>query len=87
MQASGTGNEYEFENMSATDELKPCPFCGSKAKIVTGCDAEGDGVAHIYCTNRHISDSCAAIFVERVDERTARQDAIKMWNRRVGEDK
>ena len=68
-----------------TDELKPCPFCGSRAEILTGCDNEGDGFAHVYCTNRHISDGCADMFVQRVDERTARQDAIKMWNRRTND--
>ena len=53
------------------DELKPCPFCGSKAKLVGECD-----MVWARCTN----DDCWAERINRFDEP---EDAIEDWNQRV----
>lgn len=67
-----------------TEELKPCPFCGGKAKMRSGWTEDGDAVALVYCVHYFgLSDSCAAVRVERIDLETAERDVLKMWNRRV----
>ena len=51
-------------------ELKPCPFCGSKAKYGENCY----GQFFVWCTN----DDCdARIFAKSPEE------AAEAWNRRV----
>lgn len=61
------------------DELKPCPFCGGDAELLS-INNNGQGLSplfwYVVCTNmcartfRHISD----------------HDAIEAWNRRVSDD-
>lgn len=60
--------------MSATDELKPCPFCGGKPMSMTS----SDGFTSIGCYN------CNPVFGVMVQRETM-QEAIDLWNRRTNE--
>lgn len=53
------------------EELKPCPFCGSKAELYGECD-----MVWVRCSN----DNCRAELITRFDEP---EDAIKEWNQRA----
>jgi hypothetical protein len=76
--------------MTIIDELKLCPFCGSKPKIKLGkkghCQLHGDpyqGVV-IYCDNHECKIKCG---VEAGDiynggETKAREEVKKIWNTR-----
>ena len=67
-------------------ELLPCPFCGRFAKVDSwwsNQDECGKAVAHCSKESYDKGWLCATIYVERVDEQTAREDAIDMWNRRA----
>lgn len=55
-------------------ELKPCPFCGSEARIVTNYV----GSVYIRCTNIY---KCGV----RQEGWDMEEDAIEAWNRRAGE--
>ena len=58
--------------MSMT-ELKPCPFCGGKARIMLEDEHLPDECFHnIYCT------SCGAQFWVK-----SKTEAITVWNRRI----
>lgn len=67
------------------DELKPCPFCGSNAKVwklkhrskqlANFCVAEWQFDYEVICTNNR----CNARSVHTETE----EAAIKAWNRRV----
>ena len=74
-------------------ELKPCPFCGSKAKLFVG-----DGGVCVMCTAAFSKDcGCRTSWYDdasgvygmndwRDNSKTAVDRAIEAWNRRVGED-
>lgn len=53
------------------EELKPCPFCGSEAKLTGECD-----MVWARCSN----DNCRAELITRFDEP---EDAIREWNQRA----
>lgn len=55
-------------------KLKPCPFCGSEAKVWQGMF----GGWRAFCTNRK---SCGAMIVCATE-----QDAIRDWNRRINDE-
>ena len=57
------------------EELKPCPFCGSPAKLVINYD-----LSFVRCTN---NEECAI----RTQQYLSEHDAISAWNRRVGDEK
>ena len=56
-----------------TNRLKPCPFCGSKAKVL----CEYDRYWAVFCTN----DECIATNFE--GGYINKENAIKAWNHRV----
>jgi hypothetical protein len=53
------------------EDLKPCPFCGSKTELVGECD-----MVWARCTNCN----CQAERINKFDEP---EDAIKDWNCRI----
>ena len=56
-------------------ELKPCPFCGGKARIMLEEEDLPDTSFHnVYCT------VCGAQFWVK-----SKSEAIEAWNRREGE--
>ena len=61
------------------EELKPCPFCGSKNIVVRKYTAVA-GV-HYYVQCDSANGGCGAEFESRI----SRKDAIKAWNKRVAE--
>lgn len=72
--------------MSDAEELKPCPFCGRTAKVVSWWSAQEEcGAAFVACNTESYTNGfeCAVIHIMRVDEKTARKDAIAAWNRRA----
>lgn len=51
-------NMHEYGNHYDDDQLKPCPFCGAEAEIITlaGEDDQGMGAQCVQCT----SSACGA---------------------------
>lgn len=60
--------------MNETDELKPCPFCGSEPNIGS-LGGDGENWA-IWCP------ACGCACVE-TDHETTKEDIIRAWNGRV----
>lgn len=60
-------------------KLKPCPFCGHEAEIVSFTLNSGGRVWYVQCpwTDCEVS-------IETFDRDTP-QEAAELWNRRVGE--
>ena len=70
--------------MTATDELKPCPFCGGKALVIRD-----------YCTSYNIcvfedfyvGHWCKLFPTRMVTKKFATEaEAIAAWNRRAGDE-
>lgn len=61
-------NWLEFENEK---ELKPCPFCGNNARLLSGTECY-----EVICSN----PDCAAIIARSFP---SREEAITAWNRRA----
>ena len=63
-----------------TNELKPCPFCGGKARLLTKSPfyilEMNRGRRAVFCT----TDNCYAVMFAETD-----QEAIEKWNRRVND--
>ena len=57
-----------------SDNLKPCPFCGGEAELVTNMQFDA-----VWCECQN--DDCGA---ELIGQRT-KIDAINNWNRRTQE--
>ena len=53
--------------------IKPCPFCGSEAKVYTG----GFGEKYVSCTNNNCGGSLDGGIWFTTDEK-----AIEIWNKR-----
>jgi hypothetical protein len=68
------------------DELKPCPFCGSKAEYI-----ETDEVfplCLVKCIGENGPCYCQTITVRRGPQENGwdpKEDLIRIWNRRVAE--
>ena len=58
-------------------ELKPCPFCGGKAQIVSHRVLEDAKEAYVFCK------SCGAHGEHYEDAYAPISDAIAAWNRRA----
>ena len=62
------------------EKLKPCPFCGSKAKI---CGHRTFRNAHDYYNIECTNQKCGVIMLTDLNA----HDAINAWNRRVNDGK
>lgn len=62
-----------------TETLKPCPFCGYKARVESTRDAVGDHQGYVECM-----DCGATIFGpgDLPDAESAMSAAVDAWNRR-----
>jgi len=64
-----------------TDELKPCPFCGGEAELITrGNQYTKKRSAEIECGKCHTKQITGAI---RGTIEWCKETAIKKWNNRV----
>ena len=61
--------------MTATDELKPCPFCGGEAEIITYRMADNDE----FCINEIYCDSCR---MSMMQPEVSEAEAAAAWNTR-----
>lgn len=69
-----------------SEELKLCPFCGRKATVTSWWSSREEcGKAFVACSKESYASGyeCAVIHIDRIDEKTARADAIAAWNRRA----
>lgn len=66
--------------MGVTDELRPCPFCGGKARIKHLYYVDGDDPTHskVECGTCHIGTT---YYVYQHGDR----NVIEVWNRRSDE--
>lgn len=65
------------------DELKPCPFCGGKAKIINYIDSRffpTVNKAYVKCIKCHSSGD---VFKQKNNSIDYIEEAIEAWNRRV----
>lgn len=72
--------------MSDETTLLPCPICGRKATVSSWwSDAEECGIAGVGCSRESYVNGyeCARIIVMRIDEKTALEDAVRIWNTRA----
>lgn len=69
------------------ENIKPCPFCGSEAKIVKTCDYEGYIERwEISCTNERCRASIAGEGSENLPTEISKEDKeslITAWNNRT----
>ena len=64
-----------------TEQLKPCPFCGSQPIVETpDLSNEGGGWTRIFCVNMRCSTTVDLI---NSDERDHLAKAINAWNTRA----
>lgn len=62
------------------NELKPCPFCGGEAKLVTHSFWNERTQAH---TDHTYSVKCSKCFAETYQFYNEKTNAIDIWNRRT----
>lgn len=68
------------------DELKPCPFCGSKAEYIE--TDEAFPLCLVKCIGEKVPCYCQTITVRRGPKGNGwdpKEDLIRIWNRRVAE--
>lgn len=63
-------------------ELKPCPFCGGKAKIFAFSDG-GICVKCLYCWCQ--THTWSDYSISEAEKESAFERAVDSWNRRKGE--
>jgi len=64
-------------------KLKPCPFCGGKAKLVSDYFfSMGRHASEVTCTECHAWGPTSKTYPVEIQQ----QKAIAAWNRRVGDD-
>lgn len=63
-----------------TEELKPCPFCGYRARVEATRDAVGDYQGYVECM-----DCGATVYGpgDMKDDESAMHEARKEWNKRA----
>ena len=65
--------------MAMSEELKPCPFCGGKAKLMT-MEYDGQKCYGVFCiadlAQRYQHSHC-------IDNYGSKETAIEVWNRRI----
>ena len=73
-----------------TNKLKPCPFCGGKAKLLKETIAVGMGATDtlyfVECTNCESSGKRFGL-LDADTEKERKNLAILSWNRRVKNDR
>ena len=62
-----------------TEELKPCPFCGGEAKLLT-MTYRGGQVYGVFCTSDLNAEYQHGHFI---DNYGLKEEAITSWNRRA----
>lgn len=67
-------------------ELKPCPFCGGKAKMHTGVtlSVPKRSLAYCYCMR---CQATSAHYEDRKQDGTFLKEAIDAWNRRATDER
>lgn len=68
----------EFGMMMMSEELKPCPFCGCKAEIISEGTCSGHNLIWVEC----VECNCRTSGYEDNEK-----EAIKRWNRRVADER
>lgn len=67
-------------------ELKPCPFCGSEAKITTDrTDGLFTGEVEMYHSLGCVNEECIAHFIWPPDSESEIDKVIALWNLRVAQ--
>lgn len=76
-----TRGKVKWLNSEHKEELKPCPFCGSKNVYIHSQDGYADKTTIIFC-----NDCKSTVFVEDNEEKgyddKTIDRAIRAWNRR-----
>lgn len=67
------------------DKLKPCPFCGGRAHMVTSEDDNGYRTV-IYCMSGADVGCFALSSHWALKKEWAEESAVKAWNRRTEEE-
>lgn len=60
------------------NKLKPCPFCGGKARIVDFMNYDYEKRFEVCCSNMD------CFILPHTRESATKQKAIEAWNRRAG---
>lgn len=63
---------------SALDKLKPCPFCGGKAKYIYRMPYNA-----VQCTKCRV---VGKMIVDSYEQQDGKQEVIKAWNSRITKD-
>ena len=59
-------------------ELKPCPFCGGKARLFV------NGGVRVVCTRCYVS---TMVLKDKLEyDSSAVESSVKTWNRRAGDE-
>lgn len=68
------------------NELKPCPFCGGKAKTHTGItlNVPKRSLAYCYCTQ---CQARSTHYEDKKQDGTFLKEAIAAWNRRATDER